>query len=77
MLDNISPTIADAPLDCPTNNSPTIYSAVVVDALKIEDNTSLGADASVVSDDSNIPCISIISGVFNEIKLSSTLVPKG
>ena len=41
----------------------------------IEERTIFGAEGFAVSADSKIPCISTISGVFNEIFLSWTLVP--
>ena len=52
---NFSATIAIAPLVCPTICSPIINSSVVVEALVIEDKTAVGAEASSVVDDSNIP----------------------
>ena len=71
-----SATIAIAPLLCPTICSPNINSSVVVDALVIEAKTAVGAEASSIVDDSNIPWISIISGVFKDMTSSWTLVPQ-
>ena len=55
--------------------SPIIKSDVVLVGPLIEDNTIVGAEGFAVSADSKIPWILIISGVFNEIFLSCTLVP--
>ena len=73
----LSATIATALLVWPTSSSPIINPLVVVDSVTIEDRVARGAEAAEVSDDSNIPWTDITSGTFNEIILSSTLVPYG
>ena len=52
VLVNFSAHIAIAPLVCPMIFSPIINSEVVVDGLVIENKTTVGADGSVVSNDS-------------------------
>ena len=52
MFVNFSAQIAIAPLVCPVIFSPIINSEVVVDGLVIENKTAVGADGSVVSNDS-------------------------
>ena len=43
----------------------------------MDERVALGADASEVFEDSNIPCISIISGVLRDKISSWTRVPNG
>ena len=57
-------------------SSPIIKSDVVFVGPLIYERTIFGAEGFAVSADSKIPWSSIISGVFNEIFWSSTLVPK-
>ena len=61
---------------CVTISSPIIKSDVVLVGPLIDERTIFGAEGFAVSADSKILWISIISGVFNEIILSCTLVPK-
>ena len=73
----ISATIAVAPVVCPIKVSPMIKSVVLPLGPLIAEKIAVGADGSVLSYDSNIPCNSIISALFNDIKSSWTLVPYG
>jgi hypothetical protein len=50
-------------------------SNVVLVGPLMDERTIFGADGLVVSADSKMPCISMMSGTFNEIFLSCTLVP--
>ena len=73
---DFSATQAIASEVCPTKYSPIISSVVVVEELLIDVRSIDGADgvpSTVVV--SKTPCILIISGTFNEMVLSSTLVP--
>ena len=56
-------------------SSPIIKSEVVPVAPLMEERTIKGADGFDVFEDSKIPWISMMSGKFNEIFLSWTLVP--
>ena len=75
--DNCSVKIAIVPDVFPSKISPTNKSVVVASTVFIDDNVNFGADGSLVSVDSKIPCISKTSGVFKDIFSSCTRVPKG
>ena len=74
---NTSATSATAPLFWPFNFSPIIKSLAFPDGPFKDVKVILGAVASEVSVDSNIPWIATISASFNAIFSSWTLVPIG
>ena len=73
----LSAYIPIAPVVFPRTFSPIIMSVVLPAALFMDDKVIFGAEASLVLVDSNIPNTFRTSGVFNDIFLSCTRVPKG